>query len=60
MGAERIADGYAADLLMPRYLFETRLIGTGRPSLATVERLTMKFRTSITATALRLLSSLHL
>ena len=50
---ERIADGYAADLLLPRYLFEPRLIGAGRPSLTTVERLATDFRTSITATALR-------
>jgi hypothetical protein len=50
---ERIADGYAADLLLPRYLFEPRLIGAVRPSFTTVERLAPEFRTSITATALR-------
>ena len=50
---ERIADGYAADLLLPRYLFEPRLTAAGRPSLTTVERLAAEFRTSITATALR-------
>jgi hypothetical protein len=50
---ERTADAYAADLLLPRYLFEPRLIGAGRPSFTTVERLATEFRTSITATALR-------
>jgi hypothetical protein len=50
---EHIADGYAADLLLPRYLFEPRLIGALRPSFTTVERLATEFRTSITATALR-------
>jgi hypothetical protein len=50
---ERIADNYAADLLLPRYLFEPRLIGAARPSFATVEQLATQFRTSITATALR-------
>jgi hypothetical protein len=49
---ERIADGYAADLLLPRYLFEPR-IGTGRPSFTSVERLATEFQTSLTATALR-------
>jgi hypothetical protein len=33
---ERIADGYAADLLLPRYLFEPRLIGAARPSFTTL------------------------
>jgi hypothetical protein len=52
---ERIADSYAADLLLPRYLFEPRLIGAARPSFTTVEKLAKDFRTSITATALRFL-----
>jgi len=51
---ERVADTYAADLLLPRYLFEPRLIAAARPSFSTVEQLAIEFRTSITATALRL------
>jgi hypothetical protein len=51
---ERIVDNYAAGLLLPRYLFEPRIIGAARPSFSTVEQLAIEFRTSITATALRL------
>jgi hypothetical protein len=51
---ERVADAYAADLLLPRYLFEPRLVAAARPSFSTAERLAIEFRTSITATALRL------
>ena len=54
---ERVADGYAADLLMPNYLF--------RPVAQQQEKLTLKavkavadiFDTSVTATAIRLIES---
>ena len=51
---ERVADTYAADLLLPRYLFEPRLIAAAGPSFSAVDQLTIEFQTSITATALRL------
>ncbi len=52
---ERIADGYAADLLMPEYLFEPMALEIGKVSFQAVETLRTEFQTSITATALRLI-----
>ena len=51
---ERIADGYAADLLMPQFLFEPMAIEIGKVSFDAVETLRKEFKTSIRATALRL------
>lgn len=51
---ERVADGYAADLLMPRYLFEPMANETGKCSFKVVDELRNEFKTSITATAIRL------
>ena len=51
---ERVADGYAADLLLPRYLFVPLVNALGTTTFENLETLTMKFSTSITATAIRL------
>ncbi len=51
---ERIADGYATDLLMPRYLFEPAAARHAAIGFETVWALQRLFRTSLLATALRL------
>jgi hypothetical protein len=51
---EKVADSYAADLLMPRYLFEPRTKKIGNLSFDTVGKLADTFSTSLTATAIRL------
>ena len=51
---ERVADGYAADLLMPRYLFVPRTNALGAATFEAVETLSDEFGTSLTATAIRL------
>ena len=51
---ERIADSYAADLLLPRYLFVPRANSYGKTSFETLDKLTDEFSTSMTATAIRL------
>lgn len=50
---ERIADGYAADLLLPPYLVCPHLNSKSRPSFKQIEELAALFRASIPATALR-------
>jgi hypothetical protein len=52
---EKVADGYAADLLMPRYLFAPRASAIGRMSFDSIGRLAEAFKTSLTATAIRLI-----
>lgn len=51
---EKIADSYAADLLMPRYLFESRARKIANVSFDTIGKLAATFKTSLTATAIRL------
>jgi len=51
---EREADGYAADLLMPGYLLRPWLQSRKRPTFELIEELAAEFRTSLTASALRL------
>lgn len=51
---ERMADDYAADLLLPRYLFVPRAKALGRTTFEALEDLTDEFSTSMTATAIRL------
>lgn len=51
---EKIADGYAADLLMPRYLFAPRASAIDRMSFGAIGKLADEFKTSLTATAIRL------
>lgn len=51
---ERIADAYAADLLLPSYLFVPRATQLARVGIETLEQLAREFRCSLTATAIRL------
>lgn len=51
---ERVADGYAADLLLPGYLFRPMAAGLKKMSLDGAEQLADAFGTSLTATAIRL------
>jgi hypothetical protein len=51
---EKVADGYAADLLMPRYLFAPKASSIDRISFDSIGRLAEAFKTSLTATAIRL------
>jgi len=50
---ERVADGYAADLLMPPYLFIPRVDRKGPPSFKQIDELAAAFKTSTSATAIR-------
>jgi len=54
---ERIADAYAADLLMPNYLFQPLAQQQGKLTLKVVATLADAFKTSRTATAIRLVDS---
>jgi len=51
---ERVADRFASELLMPAYLFAPLAVGFGRPSMQVVRKLAEMFKTSQTATAIRL------
>lgn len=51
---EKRANSYAADLLMPRFMFEPRAKNK-EITFATVRTLAAEFRTSLTATAIRLI-----
>ncbi len=51
---KRVADRYAADLLMPRYIFEPMADAAKKCSFKTVDSLREEFGTSTTATAIRL------
>jgi uncharacterized protein DUF955 len=57
--AERIADSYAAQLLMPAYIFDP--IARAHPKLVfqTVSTIADVFETSVTATAIRLVEGRH-
>ncbi len=55
--AERVADQYAADLLMPWYLFKPLLLEIKRVELASLKHLASAFRCSLTATLIRLVQS---
>jgi len=59
LAAERVADFYAADLLMPRFLFHP--LARQHPTLnfKTVSSLAHAFRTSQTAAAIRLVETDH-
>lgn len=54
---EQIANGYAADLLMPSYLFRPLARSLGAPTLKVVDALAETFKTSRSATAIRLVES---
>lgn len=51
--AERVADAYAADLLLPPFLFGPRLNAQQKLSLEGLVDLAREFSTSVTATAIR-------
>jgi hypothetical protein len=51
---EKVTDGYAADLLMPRYVFAPRASAIDRMPFDSIGRLAEAFKTSLTATAIRL------
>jgi hypothetical protein len=51
---EKVADSYAADLLMPRYLFEPRAQVLKNATFGSINGLAKTFKTSLTATAIRL------
>ena len=56
---ERVADAYAADLLLPRYLFVPVSRQYAEASFRTVRELGNLFDTSLAATAIRLVESCH-
>lgn len=56
---ERVADGYASDLLMPWYLFKSALRTTKRPTLSFLRELKATFGVSLTAAAFRIIDSDH-
>jgi hypothetical protein len=56
---QRIADGYAADLLMPNYLFRPLAKKQSKLSFRTVSDLAETFKTSLTSTAIRLVEGDH-
>lgn len=56
---ERLADAYAADLLMPHYLFRPLAREQGKLTFKAVSALADIFTTSLTATAIRLVESDH-
>lgn len=53
---EKVADSYAADLLMPRYLFAPRAAALSRIAFDSIGGLAETFKTSLTATAIRLVN----
>jgi hypothetical protein len=57
--AEKAADGFAADLLMPRYLFEPVAAAYPKLTFQTVREIGRIFQTSRPATAIRLIEGRH-
>lgn len=49
---EKVADGYAADLLIPHYLFALRAAALDRIAFDSIGGLGQAFKTSLTATAI--------
>lgn len=58
-GVERLADSYAADLILPHYLFRPRVREYRQLTLKAIDLLAEIFRTSFTATAIRLVECDH-
>lgn len=54
LNPERVADFYAADLLLPRYLFIPRANALRETTFESVDTLSKEYRSSIPATAMRL------
>lgn len=59
LSPERVADAYAADLLMPRYLFDPIVQQHKKLTFKVVSTLAETFRVSLTAMAIRLVESDH-
>lgn len=59
LSPERVADGFAADLLMPTYLFTPMARQHAKLTFKAVNALAEAFTTSQTATAIRLVESDH-
>ena len=59
LSPEKVADTYAADLLMPRYLFQRQARALGKLNFDTIDKLGHTFKTSLTATAIRLIDLDH-
>ena len=59
LSPERVADGYAGDLLMPKYIFRPLARAYAKLTFKAVAALSDAFRTSQTATAIRLVESDH-
>lgn len=59
LASERLADSYAANLLMPHYLFRPLAREQGHLTFKTVSALADIFTTSLTSTAIRLVESDH-
>jgi hypothetical protein len=59
LSPERVADGFAADLLMPAYLFKPLARQHAKLTFKAVNALAEAFKTSQTATAIRLVESNH-
>lgn len=56
---EKIADQYAADLILPRYLFDPLAKQCKRMTLANIRSLADAFDVSLTATAIRMVEGRH-
>ncbi len=54
---ERVADDYAADLLLPRYLFRPEANACGKATVEVAEHLSETFDASLTATLIRLVEA---
>ncbi|MDP1644422.1 MAG: ImmA/IrrE family metallo-endopeptidase [Thiobacillus sp.] len=54
---EKVADAYAANLLMPWYLFSPQALAIKRPTFGEIRNLASIFKTSFTATAIRYVES---
>lgn len=59
LSSERMADRFAADLLMPHYLFTPAVRRIGKLSFAAITALSQDFDTSLTSTAIRAVEGDH-
>ncbi|UYN96072.1 MAG: ImmA/IrrE family metallo-endopeptidase [Enhydrobacter sp.] len=59
MSTERVADRYAADLLMPQYLFKPATQQINKLTFAAIANLSKDFVTSLTSTAIRVVEADH-
>ncbi len=54
---ERVANDYASDLLLPRYLLDPILRGVQKPALKVVREIAAAFETSVTATLIKIVEA---